>query len=210
MSNALPPPLRAATLRSRPFLFISTFLVFHQAVATGALFPTYAFFSGTNTSTALLAGPTAAAVLRQPLPWPRASGGDNRTVADFVEDALRGSVRTGVGALRAWRERRAAGAGDAGPAVAQAEEPKSQGIFRAALARATGRGGARVDAAAANVEDTETADAAIGALEGRRGAAWKAKLLDRAGAVRMQDALDVAAAYLVVKVRACAGARGMG
>jgi hypothetical protein len=140
-STANPPPPggappRPATLRARPLLFISTFLVFHQAVATGSLFPAYAFFSSTDASTALLAGPTTAYVLKQRVPWPLSRGGEDRTVADVVEDGIRASVKGGFGAYRRWKENKATKATEV--EHEDVEALQSHGVLRRALARARG------------------------------------------------------------------------
>jgi hypothetical protein len=198
-----PKPPRPATLRGRPFLFISSFLIFHQAVATTSLFPIYSFFSSNDASTAFLAGPTAAFVLRQKAPWPLSRKDEDRTLADVVEDGIRGGLRGGFGLFRKWRESKSAVTVASNSAQTNAEDAESNAsVGRRAhdtLRRALGR--ARGPSNAANTEsaDTRLAHSAVEGLEGRQD--WKYRLGDAASAVRMKHVMDFAAAYLVVKVR---------
>jgi hypothetical protein len=183
-SNTTTP--KPATLRARPFLFISSFILLHQAIASGSLIPTYAFFANTDSSTALLAGPTAALVLRQKLPWPLARGEDERTVADALEDSVRAGVKGGFGLFRQWREGRKASQEDA-------SGEGEAGVARGWRTRVTEFRAKPVG----EQDDTLGKDVTAG-LEGRQ--EWKGRLGDAASAVRMKHVMDFAAAYLVVKV----------
>jgi hypothetical protein len=178
MSTSTPP--RPATLRARPLLFLTTFALVHQAVASGALAPAYAFFAGGDTSTALLAGPVAARVLRTDVPW------TGRTVADVLEDGVRSGVRSGFGMLMSWRQRRAE--------VAEvAEDHPPPGTLQRMVARARG-----IQSTAQQPSDAAIAASAVDGLEGRQD--WKGRLSDTAARVRLKHVMDAAAAYLVVKV----------
>jgi hypothetical protein len=173
---------RPATLRARPLLFLTTFALVHQAVASGALAPAYAFFAGGDTSTALLAGPVAARVLRQDVPW------TGRTVADVLEDGVRGGVRSGFGLLMSWRQRRAQ------PPAEVADPPP--GTLQRMVARARG-----IQSIAQQPSDAAIAASAASAVDGLEGRQdWKGRLSDTAARVRLKHVMDAAAAYLVVKV----------
>lgn len=89
---------RPVTLRSRPFLFITTFVLVHQAISTASLPPAYYFFQSTGSATSVLAGPYAAFVLRQNVPF------TGKKVEDYVE----GTVRAMIGSSwKLWGKYRA-------------------------------------------------------------------------------------------------------
>ncbi|KAG8999626.1 hypothetical protein FRB93_013145 [Tulasnella sp. JGI-2019a] len=145
-------PVRPITLRSRPFLFITTFVIVHQTIATASLPPAYYFFQTTGSSTSLLAGPYAAFVLKQHVPF------TNKKVEDVVEDVVRGTIGS------SW---------------------KLWGMYRGRDKNAE--------------KDSErVAKEAVEGLEGSR-RLWTNRALDKASGVKMQQVMDAAAAYLVVK-----------
>ncbi|KAG8862781.1 hypothetical protein FRB96_000791 [Tulasnella sp. 330] len=155
MAGLSPPlkPFRPITLSARPFLFITTFIVVHQTIATGSLPPAYYFFQTTGSSTSLLAGPYAAFVLRQHIPL------TNKKVEDVVEDVMRGTIGS------SW---------------------KLWGMYRGK------------DQKVEDKDSKKVAKETIEGLEGRR-RLWTNKALDKASGVKLQQVMDAAAAYLVVK-----------
>jgi hypothetical protein len=199
-STGTQPVPRPATFRARPFLFISTFLLLHQSLATASLIPSYSFFRATDSSTSLLAGPYAAFILHQRVPWPFASRNSDRKVEDVVEDLLRGSVSRGWGLFRRWKGNQARGE-DNGVAIAEQVIEGMQGDtpkWKDRVAGAThwlqsSRGKSqRIDE---SVDDAVLPNDSV-----KDGRTWKNRVVEGANNVRLKDVMDIAAAYLLVKV----------
>ncbi|KAH8822607.1 hypothetical protein DL96DRAFT_299526 [Flagelloscypha sp. PMI_526] len=96
---------KSISLRARPFLFVGTFFVVHQIIATSSLIPAYySFKSSMLDSGSFLAGPVAGYVLKIRLPIP---GTDDWRVEDVVEIGLRMALVHGWTLFKSFRERRA-------------------------------------------------------------------------------------------------------
>lgn len=205
-TTAAPPPHapRPVTLRARPLLLISTFLVLHQAVATTSLFPTYYFFKLTDSATSLLAGPYAAFVLRQPAPWPLASRGSDAKIEDVVEKMLRASVARGWGLWSRWRGRNPkAGADAEGAAIADDVVEGLEGGKPRWRDRVVGA----AQSAQVSWKDRQDANGAaavgVAADDAAKGWSLRTKAVEGASELKLKDMMNMAAAYLVVKVCPC-------
>jgi hypothetical protein len=189
-TQASAPAPRATTFRARPVLFTVSFLLIHQLIATGSLVPAYYWFNDVapGSANALLAGPTTAWALKQPLPW--SSG---RTVEDAVEAGLRRTLGGGWSAVQHWRERRAAGKEEVEEDSATGEKKLRTKIFETWTNRKQ-----RLSTEDENVVIHE----ALEEMEGREGksARWRDRIVEGASGLRMRQVVDFAAAYLVVKV----------
>ena len=97
-----PSPPRPITLGSRPILFISTFLILYQSLATFSLLPAYGYFHFTDSSIAFLVGPHVTSLLRKPLPF--SPGG--RTVEDVLDTVMGRSIKTGWRFWNMWKGRK--------------------------------------------------------------------------------------------------------
>lgn len=192
------PPRRPITFRARPLLFISIFGVVHQTIATASLPPAYYYFQTTGSSPSLLAGPYAAFVLRQRVPFSEGN------VEDCIDKAARVVAGRGGRLWDKYKARRDAKNGtvesDPVEGNSRAESvpasTEKSGIFAKYKARIDAR---KATVAKEEVEPVQVAEEAVARLEGKK-TRFRDQVLEKASGIKIKNVIDGAAAYLIVKV----------
>lgn len=198
MASTAPPPRRPITLRARPFLFISIFAVVHQSIATASLPPVYYYFQSTGSSATLLAGPYAAFVLRQRVPF------TDQKIEDYVDRSMRGILGRGVGYWSQYRARKQAkrNGAEEGAIASAVEVPEEQAPTLWAKYKARREDKKAVATIESKqVDGGDVAQEAVARMEGKKVNSFRDQVVERATGIKMRQVMDAAAAYLVVKVR---------